>query len=260
MKTRSITAALAAIALTSSTAVFAAVDNTQNANAQWLVDASKLEGTAVYDFHGHKLGDLQQVLIDPQTGRIRYGVMEVDKSWSWPDPQVAIPWDSFAVKRGDDKKAALSIDATKQKLENAPKFKAGDADRLFSREASQPIYSYWSIFWYEDPAASMKSNSDSSASSKEEPNTSNKTDENASKAGPPGTTSSATKSNSNTSANADTNSSSTTTESNSNTSATNSANPSANGSSSNTNSNSTDANNSSATTPASNNRTDPTKN
>lgn len=160
MKIRSITAALAAIALTSTTAAFAAADSTQNANSQWLVDASKLEGTEVYDFHGHKLGDLQQVLIDPQTGRIRYGVMEVAKDWSWTDPQVAIPWDSFAIKRGDDKKVALSIDATKEKLEKAPKFKAGDADRLFSKEASQPIYSYWSIYWFEEPAVPAKSSAD----------------------------------------------------------------------------------------------------
>lgn len=190
MKTRSITAALAAIALTSSAAVFAAADSTQNSNAQWLVDASKLEGTAVYDFHGHKLGDLQQVLIDPQTGRIRYGVMEVDKAWSWSDPLVAIPWDTFAVKRGEDKKAALSIDATKEKLEKAPKFKAGDADRLFSKEASQPIYSYWSIYWYEEPAASMKSNSDTTATSKDEPNAATKSNENADKTGNEGSNSS----------------------------------------------------------------------
>lgn len=239
MKIRSIPAVLAALALTSSTAAFAAVDNTQNASAQWLVDASKLEGTAVWDFHGNKLGDLQEVLIDPQTGRIRYGVMEVDKSWSWSDPQIAIPWDSFAVKRGDDKKAVLSIDATKEKLEKAPKFKAGDADRLFSKESSQPIYSYWSVFWYEEPAASMKSNSDSSATNssattKEEPNASTKANENADKTGTSGTTSSTTGSTSSTNANASTTGTTT---------------------------NSTDANTTSSTnTPAANNKTDSTKN
>ncbi|OYW31031.1 MAG: hypothetical protein B7Z47_02320 [Chthoniobacter sp. 12-60-6] len=178
MKNRSITAVLAALAI-SSTAVFAAPDNTQNAGSKWLVDASKLEGTEVWDFHGNKLGDLQQVLIDPQTGRIRYGVMEVDKSWSWADPQVAIPWDAFAVKRGDDMKTTLSVDATKDKLQKAPKFKAGDADRLFSKEASQPIYSYWSIYWYDDPAAGTTSNANSPASTQSNTNSPASTQTNA---------------------------------------------------------------------------------
>ena len=160
MKNRSIAAVIAALAI-SSTAAFAVADNTKNADSKWLLDASKLEGTDVWDFHGNKLGGLQQVLLDPQTGRIRYGVIEVDKSWNWSDPQVAVPWDSFAVKRGDDKKTVLSIDATKEKLQNAPKFKAGDAERLFSKEASQPIYSYWSVYWFEEPAATTTSNADS---------------------------------------------------------------------------------------------------
>ena len=184
MKIKNITAALAAIAI-SSTSLFAAADNTQKTDTPWLVDASKLEGTEVYDYHGHKLGDLQQVLIDPQTGRIRYGVMEVAKDWSWTDPQVAIPWDSFAVKRGDDKKVALSIDATKEKLEKAPKFKAGDADRLFSKEASQPIYSYWSIYWFEEPTATTQSKEDSTGSTKtvDQPGTSPTSNESADKNG-----------------------------------------------------------------------------
>ncbi|MBN8421296.1 MAG: PRC-barrel domain-containing protein [Verrucomicrobia bacterium] len=257
MKIRSLPAVLAAIALTSSTAAFAAVDNTQNASAQWLVDASKLEGTAVWDFHGNKLGDLQEVLIDPQTGRIRYGVMEVDKSWSWSDPQIAIPWDSFAVKRGDDKKAVLSIDATKEKLEKAPKFKAGDADRLFSKESSQPIYSYWSVFWYEEPAASMKSNSDSSATNsstttQEEPNASTKANENADKTGTSGTTSSTDANTSSTSG--ATSSTSGTTSSTTDASTTT---PGTTSSSSGTDANTTS---SSTNTPAANNKTDSTKN
>ena len=163
MKYQKLTATFAAFALTSFVSFAAAPNN--SANAKSLVDASKLDGTAVYDFHGNKLGDLQQVLIDPKSGQIRYGVLQVDKSWSWNDPEVAVPWGSFAVKRGDDKSVKLSLDATKEKLEKAPKFKAGDADRLFDKQASEPTYTYWSIFWY-DPMPMNKTD----ASGKTSPN------------------------------------------------------------------------------------------
>ena len=146
MKWKNITAPLAALTL-SATAVYAV-------EAGKLVDAAKLDGTEVYDFHGTKLGDIQQILIDPNAGRIRYGVLQVDKSWNWNDPEVAVPWGSFVVKRGGDNSVKLSLDANKEKLEKAPRFKSGDADRLYGRDASQPIYTYWSIIWMDDPQRS----------------------------------------------------------------------------------------------------------
>ena len=162
-----LTATFAALALSSVVSFVAETSN--SANAKSLVDASKLDGTAVYDFHGNKLGDLQQVLIDPMSGQIRYGVVEVDKSWNWNDPAIAVPWGSFAVKRGDDKSVNLSLDTTKEKLKKAPKFMAGDADRLYDKQSSEPVYTYWSIYWY-DPMpmnktdASGKTTSDAKTS------------------------------------------------------------------------------------------------
>ncbi len=156
MKYQKLAATFTAFALATSAGV-AEESTTKTASpatktdSQWLVDASKLDGTAVYDFHGNQLGDLQKVLVDPKSGRIRYGILEVNKSWNWDDPTVAVPWGSFAVKKGDDKMPNLSIDATKEKLEKAPKFKEGDADRLYGRQASAPIYSYWSIVWWDEP-------------------------------------------------------------------------------------------------------------
>ncbi len=147
MKYQKLAATFAALAL-SSVASFAA-DTNNSTDVKSLVDASKLAGTDVYDFHGNKLGHLEQVLLDPKSGQIRYGVLEVDKAWSWPDPKIAVPWGSFAVKRGDDKSVKLSLDATKDKLEKAPKFKAGDADHLYDKQVSEPTYTYWSMYWYE---------------------------------------------------------------------------------------------------------------
>lgn len=172
MKYQDITAAVTALAM-SSTIAFAAEDTQKSATAtsgtstattqaqnqnqnqnpadKWLVDSSKLDGAAVWDFHGNKLGDLQQVLVDPKSGRVRYGVLEVDKAWNWSDPMIAIPWGTFAVKKGDGKTPTISIDSTKEKLEKAPRYKVGDAGRLYEKKASQPIYTYWGIYWIEDP-------------------------------------------------------------------------------------------------------------
>lgn len=161
MKYQYYTAAITAFAISATVAVAQEKNqqttNTQTPDNQWLVDTSKLDGTEVYDFHGSKLGEIQQVLVDPKSGRIRYGVMEVDKAWNWNDPMVAIPWGSFTVKKANDKTPTLSLDSTKEKLEKAPKYKVGDAGSLYRKEAGEPIYTYWGIYWFDDPSDSSQS-------------------------------------------------------------------------------------------------------
>lgn len=136
--------------LTTITSAFALFCGT--ALAQNLIGASKLDGKKVVNLQGEELGDLQQLLIDPQTGRVRYAVIEINKLWKINDPEVAVPFGALKITgKPNDANFKITLDATKDKLSNAPKHKIGEADRLFSKEASQPIYTYWSIYWFEDP-------------------------------------------------------------------------------------------------------------
>ena len=65
--------------LSTSFAIAADANNNNTANSKWRAHAAKLDSTDVYDFHGQKLV-IDQALIDPQTGRARYGVLEVDNA------------------------------------------------------------------------------------------------------------------------------------------------------------------------------------
>lgn len=117
-----------------------------------LLDATGLDGTDVWDFHGKKIGDLKHILVDPHSGRARYAVIEVDKAWELIDPEVAVPWGAFRFARKDDKSLEVALDSTKERLAGAPRYKAGDKDRIFNRDGGETIYSYWRIQWYDDPA------------------------------------------------------------------------------------------------------------
>ncbi len=121
------------------------------AQAIGLIDAANLNGHEVYDFNGKKLGDLQQILVDPVSGRTRYAVLQVDKAWDLNDPEMAVPWGAFKITKDGDEKLTFSLGATKERLERAPRYKVGDADRLYTREAGKPIYSYWELWWIEEP-------------------------------------------------------------------------------------------------------------
>jgi sporulation protein YlmC with PRC-barrel domain len=129
-----------------------------------LVDAGKLDGRDVKNLQGQDLGKIKQVLIDPQSGRVRYGVLQVDKAWSLNNPEIAVPFGAFKITRTANNDFTIQLDATKEKLEKAPQHKIGEADRLFSVEASQPLYTYWSIMWLDDPSANSGSGTASTTS------------------------------------------------------------------------------------------------
>lgn len=139
MKLTTLTTITCALALLSGTAV-----------AQNLIDASKLDGKKVHNLQGEDLGDVSQLLIDSASGQVRYVVLELNKLWKINDPEVAVPFGSFKMTgKPVDANFKMTLDTTKDKLSNAPKHKIGEADRLFTKEAGMPIYSYWSIIWFE---------------------------------------------------------------------------------------------------------------
>ena len=133
-----------------------------------LVDVGRLNGAPVTNMEGKKLGEIEQVLVDSQTGRLRYAVVEVDKFWRIDDPKIAVPWQALKLTR-EGKDVKLALDATKEKLENSPRFKLGDADRLYTKSGGAPVYSYWAIAWFEDATPEANASPSPKAGSEKSP-------------------------------------------------------------------------------------------
>lgn len=141
------------ICLTGISTLYAQKDNR-------LTDVSSLKGKNITDPQGQDLGTVERLLIEPANGRIRYLVVEVNKAWKWNEPKVAVPFQVVKIQRQEEgnqqqgrgnqkqgeKGIKLVINATKEKLEKAPKFK--DIDSLERQEAAQFIYRYWGASWH----------------------------------------------------------------------------------------------------------------
>jgi hypothetical protein len=52
-------------------------------------------------------------------------------------------------QRGDKTKYVL--DATKERLEKAPKLEGKNYERLYARETAEPIFIYWEETWVVEP-------------------------------------------------------------------------------------------------------------
>ena len=115
-----------------------------------LFDSSRIENQKVTDKDGKYLGKVGRLLVDSLTGRVRFVVLEVDKEWSLNNPEIIVPWGTLQITPQSEKMYSVRIDATRDKLMNAPQFDKALTAQLTTREAGQPIYSYWGVTWQDE--------------------------------------------------------------------------------------------------------------
>lgn len=68
------------------------------------------------------IGEINDLVIDAQSGKIRYAAVSVGGFLGIGDTMVAVPWQAFQQNRDEDGELYLSLDTTKEKLEKAPGF------------------------------------------------------------------------------------------------------------------------------------------
>jgi sporulation protein YlmC with PRC-barrel domain len=89
------------------------------AQQQTLVSSSALVGTAVKNPQGEKVGDIRELMIDPQSGRIVYAVMASGGVLGMGKKNLAVPWETFKVGLEKDE---LVVEIDKDKLQSAPTY------------------------------------------------------------------------------------------------------------------------------------------
>ena len=83
--------------------------------------ASVLRGTPVRNAADEKLGEIKDVMLDIESGRVAYAVLSLDTGVLKLDSKYfAIPWEAFHFDATQDEIIILNID--KEKLKNAPGF------------------------------------------------------------------------------------------------------------------------------------------
>jgi hypothetical protein len=115
-----------------------------------LLAGSEIKGTTVKNLQNETIGEINEVLIEPMTARIRFVVLSVGGFLGLGSTEVAVPWGAFQItKEGDKTKWVL--DATKERLEKAPKVEGKNYERLYVRDTAEPIFIYWEETWVVEP-------------------------------------------------------------------------------------------------------------
>lgn len=83
------------------------------------LSASTIIGDDVRNPAGEDLGNVEEIMLDVNDGRIAYAVLSFGGFLGLGDKYFAIPWDALTV---DTEEHALILDMDKETLENAPGF------------------------------------------------------------------------------------------------------------------------------------------
>src|SRR5215204_894281 len=105
-----------------------------------LIASNKVEGTAVYNRQGDKLGEVYNFMVGKRSGEVAYAIMSFGGFLGIGQKYHPLPWKALTY---DTSKKGYVIDADKERLMGAPSYAAGEEP--FSRpDYGQQVRDYWS--------------------------------------------------------------------------------------------------------------------
>jgi len=110
-----------------------------------VIESDRVEGTAVYDPNGKRIGTIKRLMIEKVSGRITYVVMTFGGFLSIGSHEHTIPWDKL---RYDTGLGGYRTDITEEELRGAPPVFA-DHEVWPDRAREQDLHNYWRIppYW-----------------------------------------------------------------------------------------------------------------
>jgi sporulation protein YlmC with PRC-barrel domain len=108
-------------------------------SAAEFVSSDDVEGKSVYNVRGEKLGSIDDLMIDKNSGRIQYAVMEFGGFLGMGKDRYPVPW---GVLKYDVEKDGYIVPLDKKMLEGAPKYTDQDIP-TYDRSYAERVDRYY---------------------------------------------------------------------------------------------------------------------
>jgi hypothetical protein len=106
-----------------------------------LIASDKVEGTAVYDRQGHRLGSVYNVMIDKFTGQVAYAVMSFGGFLGIGERYHPLPWGMLTYDTG---RGGYVVDVSREQLERAPSY-ARDEAPWGNPDYGRDVYAHYGL-------------------------------------------------------------------------------------------------------------------
>lgn len=119
----------------------------QNQSSQDCISSDRVEGTAVYGADGDKIGSVDCIMIEKQSGQAREAILDVGGFLGMGGTRHAVPWQKLDYDEGH---GGYKLGVTEEQLKNAPSFQENDRERTLSdRQHRSEVYEYYAApaYW-----------------------------------------------------------------------------------------------------------------
>ena len=105
-----------------------------------LISSEKVDGTAVYDRTGARLGTVHHLMIDKYGGHVEYAVMSFGGFLGIGEDYTPLPWRSLTY---DTRFGGYVVDVDRNRLEQAPHYGRDAMPNWADRGYRERIDTYW---------------------------------------------------------------------------------------------------------------------
>ena len=102
-----------------------------------LIESDRVEGTAVYDPRGTKIGSIKRLMIDKLSGKVAYSVMSFGGFLGIGEQEHVVPWSKLTYDPG---LGGFRTDITEQQLKGAPSFSRDSSYDWTDRERERELH------------------------------------------------------------------------------------------------------------------------
>lgn len=111
-----------------------------------LISSDKVEGTAVYNRQGEKLGSIYTLMIDKISGKVVYAVMSFGGFLGIGDRYHPLPW---SVLTYDTRQGGYMVDLDRSVLEGAPTYGSTETPNWADRRWGEQVHRHYGVrpYW-----------------------------------------------------------------------------------------------------------------
>jgi sporulation protein YlmC with PRC-barrel domain len=111
-----------------------------------LIASDKVEGTAVRNTSGDKVGTIERIMIDKRAGKVAYAVMSFGGFLGIGQDYVTLPWHMLRYNENLD---AYEMNISENQLRGAPAVGTGWDSGTVSRDWERDVHHYYGIdpYW-----------------------------------------------------------------------------------------------------------------
>lgn len=105
-----------------------------------VLSASSLSSDDVYNPKDEKLGSIKELMLDIESGKIRYAVLSFGGFLSLGEKLFAVPWSALTVDTG---KKRIIMDTDEERLKNAPGFDPDNWPNMADATWGKSVHAYY---------------------------------------------------------------------------------------------------------------------